>query len=159
MLTKEGKMKKLGWLSILVLPMCLGGCEWVKPRVCPDPGAITNNSCIYSLTITKPSPAPDLAIGKVPEQLVEANSRRRMWGNMWRDFDPKTYPHFEYVFHVKNADSLTVNKTYEFVNEPGTYFLKLCDLDCNARRLQPEYPDKSLDEIKQCLAEDKCWMW
>jgi hypothetical protein len=152
-------MMKLSWLAVVGLPVFISGCEFEKPRACPDPGGITNESCFYTLTITKPSPEPDLAIGQVPMKIIEDNSRRRMWGDIWADFDPKTYPHFEYAFHIKDANNLKINSTYDFLNELGTYYLKLCDIDCRVKRIKKEYPDKSDDEIKRCLTENKCWMW
>jgi hypothetical protein len=144
-------------MMILALPVLVTGCEFQKPRICPDPGGITNSNCIYELTISRPSPGADLAIGKTPENIVVANSKRRMWGNVIADFDPKDYPYFEYVFHTKDANGLAVNNTYTFVNEPGEYYLKLCDIECNVKRIKNLYPDRSDDEIRQCVAEDKCW--
>lgn len=151
---------RLRWLAIVCLPVLLSGCEFVKPRACPDPGGITNNSCIYALTITKPSPGPDLAIGKVPEKIVEANSKRRLWGDLIPDFNPKDFPSFEYAFHIKNANTLTVNETYDLVNKRGTYYLEPCDLECNVRRIKdsyyPDKPETFKEEIRRCLTEDKC---
>ncbi|MEW6245596.1 MAG: hypothetical protein AB1555_02675 [Nitrospirota bacterium] len=130
---------RLRWLVIAGATVLLSGCLPEGFPKCPPPGGIVSTTCYYKLKIIeKETPEAGLVIGKISDDVIQKNAeRRKHWFSsgllrelVQNDYDPKDYPSFQYAIHVKDTSTIEKGNDYYFVNEPNSYYLKLCDAKC-----------------------------